>query len=108
MVSLIGVKKTLMKKIRNIDSMNVKIDHNEQPENPYLIMNFWNFAILSTLMCTFFPWSLLFCVFVYGLEETKYICLALIHDALKTFLAVISILLPILALIIFIIFMVAQ
>ena len=102
------VRKTLMKKIRSIDSMNVKIDHNEQPENPYLIMDFWSFGILSTLMCTFFPWSLLFCVFVYGLEETKYICAALIHDALKTFLAVMAILLPILGVIIFIIFIAAQ
>jgi len=56
----------------------------------------------------FFPRTLLFCVFVYGLEDTKYICLALIHDALKTFLGVVSILLPILALIIFIIFMVVE
>jgi len=70
--------------------MNEIQDYKEQPENPYLILDFWHFAIISTLMCVFFPWSLLFCVIVYGLEDTKLICIALIHDAWKTFLAVIS------------------
>jgi len=68
----------------------------EEPENPYLIMDFWHFAIISTLMVVFFPWSLLFCVIVYGLEETKLICLALMHDALKTFLAILSVILSLL------------
>ena len=60
-------------------------------ENPYLEMDFIEFAILSTLMVVFFPWSLLFCVFYYGLAETKLIVLALIHDAWKTFMAVLSV-----------------
>jgi len=60
-------------------------------ENPYLLMGFWEFAILSTLMVVFFPWSLLFCVIFYGLKETKYIILALMHDAFKTFFAILSI-----------------
>ena len=60
-------------------------------ENPYLEMDFIEFAILSTLMVVFFPWSLLFCVFFYGLAETKLIVLALIHDAWKTFMAVLSV-----------------
>ena len=60
-------------------------------ENPYLLMGFWEFAIMSTLMVVFFPWSLLFCVIFYGLTETKYIVLALIHDAFKTLLAILSI-----------------
>lgn len=65
-------------------------------DNPYLIMGFWEFAIMSTLMVVFFPWSLLFCVIFYGLEETKFIVLALVHDAIKTLLAILSIILPIL------------
>jgi hypothetical protein len=65
----------------------------KKSENPYLILDFWHFAIVSTLMVFFFPWSLLFCAFFYGLEETKYICLALMHDALKTALAIISLVL---------------
>jgi hypothetical protein len=73
--------------------MNEIQGHEEEPENPYLVMDFWHFAIVSTLMVVFFPWSLLFCVFVYGLEETKFICLALLHDAFKTFLAIISVVL---------------
>ena len=65
-------------------------------DNPYLIMGFWEFAIMSTLMVVFFHWSLLFCVIFYGLEETKFIVLALVHDAIKTLLAILSIILPIL------------
>ena len=56
--------------------------------NPYLLLGFWEFAIMSTLMIVFFPWSLLFCFFVYGIDDTKAICAALIHDALKTIIAV--------------------
>ncbi len=63
----------------------------EEIENPYLILDFWHFAIISTLMILFFPWSLLFCVFVYGLEETKLLCAALMHDAFKTLLAILSV-----------------
>lgn len=61
-------------------------------ENPYLLLGFWEFAILSTLMVVFFPWSLLFCLVVYGMDDTKAICGALIHDALKTALAIAALL----------------
>ena len=72
--------------------MSSELKNNEnKDENPYLLMGFWEFAILSTLMVVFFPWSLLFCVIFYGLKETKYIILALIHDAFKTFFAILSI-----------------
>ena len=59
-------------------------------ENPYLLMGFWEFSIMSTLMVVFFPWSLLLCVFFHGLTGTKYIVQALIYDASKTILAVLS------------------
>ena len=59
-----------------------------EPLNPYLIMGFWKFSIIGTLMAVFFPWSLLFCVVVYGLEETKLIVIALVHDGVKTLLFV--------------------
>jgi hypothetical protein len=65
---------------------------NKKDQNPYLLMGFWEFAIMSTLMVTFLPWSLVFCVIFYGLEETKHIVLAIIHDALKTILAISAIL----------------
>jgi len=61
-----------------------------EKENPYLLLDFWEFVILSTLMVAFFPWSLLFCLFFYGLEDTKFIMAALIHDAIKTALALLS------------------
>ena len=73
-------------------------------DNPYLIMGFWEFAIMSTLMVVFFPWSLLFCVIFYGLEETKFIVLALVHDAFKTLLAILSIIVPILIVVVSLIF----
>ena len=85
--------------------MNEIQGQENEPENPYLILDFWHFAILSTLMVVFFPWSLLFCVLVFGLEQTKLICLALVHDAFKTFLAVAS-LVFVLVFIIFIIFVI--
>ena len=61
-----------------------------EKENPYLLLDFWEFVILSTLMVAFFPWSLLFCLFFYGMEDTKLIMAALIHDAIKTALALLS------------------
>ena len=68
-----------------------KYKDNPETENPYLIMGFWEFAIMSALMVALFPWSLLFCIIFYGLTETKYIVQALIHDAFKTFLAILSV-----------------
>jgi hypothetical protein len=70
-------------------------------ENRFLIMGFWEFAIISTLMTVFFPWSLLYCVVVYGLQETKFLIIALFHDVLKTVLAVLSILVPIVGVILY-------
>ena len=60
-------------------------------ENPYLLLGFWEFAILSTLMVVFFPWSLLFCWLFFGMNTTLAIVLALIHDAYKTFLALLAV-----------------
>lgn len=62
-------------------------------KNPYFLLGFWSFAIISTLMIVFFPWSLLFCVIFYGLDETKLIVVALVHDAIKTLFAVASMIL---------------
>jgi hypothetical protein len=70
-------------------------------ENRFLIMGFWEFAIISTLMTVFFPWSLLYCVVVYGLQDTKFLIIALFHDVLKTVLAVLSIVVPIVGVILY-------
>ena len=75
----------------------------EKEENSYLIMDFWSFAILATLMVVFFPWSLLFCLFAYGLDETKLIVLALFHDFMKTVFAILAVLVPIVLLIVFLV-----
>jgi hypothetical protein len=84
--------------IKEVEVNDVKIS--SEVENKYMILPFWDFAILCTLMVAFFPWSLLFCVVFYGLQETKYIVLALFHDFIKTIIAVLSIVVPIFLLII--------
>ena len=58
--------------------------------NPYLKLNFWEFLALSTVMLLFFPWSILVCLALYGIDETKLIVLAVIEDFAKTLLMVIA------------------
>ena len=67
---------------------------NEPEKEPRLILGFWEMGIIGTLMVVFFPWSLLFCVFVYGLEYTKVLVIVLVHDAVKTALAILAVLVP--------------
>ena len=67
----------------------------EQTDNKYLLLGFWEFAIISTLVVVFFPWSLLFSVVVYGLDSTKLLIFALLHDAIKTLFAIISVVISI-------------
>jgi hypothetical protein len=76
-------------------------EKSSENENRFLIMGFWEFAIISTLMTVFFPWSLLYCVVVYGLQDTKFLIIALFHDVLKTLLAVLSIVVPIVGVILY-------
>lgn len=68
-------------------------DHGVAPsvENPFLVLGFWEFAIIATLAVVFFPWSLLFSVIFYGMETTKFLILALLHDFLKTLGSVITV-----------------
>ena len=65
-----------------------------EAENRFLIMDFWEFAITSTLMAVFFPWSLLYCLIFHGMQETKYLVIALAHDWIKTIYAILAILVP--------------
>lgn len=55
---------------------------------PKLILGFWQAGIIGTLMVVLFPWSLLFCLFFYGLDGTVALVAALVHDALMTLAAV--------------------
>ena len=57
-------------------------------ENRYLLLDFWEFAVLSTLIIALFPWSLLYYVIFHGLSNTALMVQALFHDTLKTLLAV--------------------
>ena len=67
----------------------------EQTDNKYLLLDFWEFAIISTLVVVLFPLSLLFSVVVYGLDSTKLLIFALLHDAIKTLFAIISVVISI-------------
>jgi len=40
----------------------------------------WALAIIATLMVVFFPWSLLYCLWAYGMDETVYLVKAIISD----------------------------
>ena len=78
------------KSMQDTNNKNLKSD-----SNPYFMMGFWEFAITATLMSVFFPWSLLFCVVFYGLQNTKLLLIALLHDLLKTIFAILAVLIPV-------------
>ena len=77
----------------------------DRDSNPYLKLNFWEFLALSTVMLLFFPWSILVCLALYGIDETKLIVLALIEDFAKTLLMVIAVVVTIVITIIVLIIM---
>ena len=87
----------------SVSSSQINITINDDSGNKYLLMNFVEFAIVSTLMVTLFPWSLIYCLIVYGMEQTKLLVVALLHDLTKTFLAILSIVVPILIVVVLII-----
>ena len=70
----------------------------EEEKNPFLLMGFWEFTIISTLVCAFFPWSLLFCLLVYGMDVTKFLIIAMLHDSVKLIGAIIGAIIGIIAL----------
>jgi hypothetical protein len=79
-----------------------------ESDSPYLLFGFVELAIISTLMVAFFPWSLLFCVFFFGIYETKLIILALLHDLFKTILAVLSVVVPLVVVVVLLLVSSAQ
>ena len=63
----------------------------DRESNPYLKLNFWEFLALSTVLLLFFPWSILVCLLIYGVDETKFIVLAVVEDFAKTLLMVVAV-----------------
>ena len=61
---------------------------------------FWQLIVVSYLLISFLPFSILFCVFYYGLDETIEIIKAVLKDI---FVAFIGLLLGVVSLVIFII-----
>lgn len=73
--------------------------------NDIYFKDFWTFAITSTLMIVFFPWSLLICVIFFGMDNTKIILKAMFNDVFRTLIAVLTII-AILAAIVFLLLMI--
>jgi hypothetical protein len=98
---LVKQRDELQKQIDIASTANNQTEKQVVVENKYLIMGFWEFAIISTLTIVFFPWSLLYCVIAYGLADTKLLVLAFFHDFLKTLFAVLMIVLPLVGLLVY-------
>lgn len=64
-----------------------------------LALGFWEAGIIGTLMVTLFPWSLLFCLYFFGMEKTISLVMVLVHDAVQTVLAILSVLFSLVVLI---------
>ena len=80
----------------------------DQEKEAGLILGFWEMGIIGTLMVVFFPWSLLFCLFVYGMDFTKTLVIVLVHDAIKTVFAILAVIVPIAFLIVVSIIVIAR
>lgn len=59
---------------------NIKPDH---VDNPYLIIGFWHFLLISGVVALFFPWSIIISLVFLGLENTKFLVAAILHDFIK-------------------------
>ena len=46
-------------------------------------MGFLKFVIIATLMVACFPWSLGFCLLVMGMQDTKLLIVALLHNGVR-------------------------
>jgi len=75
----------------------------EDAKNPFLILGFWEFAIISALVVSLFPLSLLFSLFFFGMERTVLLVSALFHDLVKTLMAALAVIVPLAILIIYLI-----
>ena len=62
---------------------NLEEDFNKNNEKKY---GFWKLLIISYLLIAFLPFSILFCVVFYGINETIEIIKAVLRDILVTLL----------------------
>ena len=53
-------------------------------DNPFAAMGFFSFWLISTVFYLTFPLSLGLCLLVMGLQKTKQLIRALVHDFLQT------------------------
>ena len=66
---------------------NLEEDFNKNNKKKY---GFWKLLIISYLLIAFLPFSILFCVFFYGMNETIEIIKAVLRDILVTLLGIIA------------------
>jgi len=72
----------------NSEENLIKYDKRAEWENQYRDehalehdkSDFWELVVKTTLIVAFFPWSLLFCVWVLGMDETIYLYKEIIKD----------------------------
>ena len=72
----------------NSEENLIKYDKREEWENQYRDEyalekeknSFWELVVKTTLIVAFFPWSLLFCVWFLGMDETIYLYKEIIKD----------------------------
>ena len=67
--------------------------------------SFWELVVKTTLIVAFFPWSLLFCVWFLGMDETIYLYKEIIKDLAVLVVALVLGLVGLCAIIFLIIFL---
>lgn len=65
----------------NQESSDNQVSHKE--------FEFWQLALIITLLVALFPWSIIFCIFYYGWEETVLLFRALVRDMVSFVIALI-------------------
>ena len=64
----------------------IRMTEQDPPQNPFLALNFFEFAAISVLVLAFFPMSLVVCWFAFGKKTTGYLIEAMIKDWVQTVL----------------------
>ena len=64
----------------------IPMTEQDPPQNPFLALNFFEFAAISVLVLAFFPVSLVVCWIAFGTKTTRYLIEAMIKDWVQTVL----------------------
>ena len=64
----------------------IRMTERDPHQNPFLALNFFEFAAISVLVLAFFPVSLVVCWVAFGTKTTLYLIEAMIKDWVQTML----------------------